>query len=76
MAKSEKKAKKAAAKEGGKAKKVKIPKRIGTVKIPKELRVEGERLIEALQGALKAQATAAAFNALSRITIDTRRRPH
>lgn len=83
MAKSEKKAKKAAkaAKAGKSAnpKKIKIPKEVGGFKIPKELRQEGEKLIEALKGALSAQATAAAFNAISRVKFDidpTRRRPH
>ena len=71
-------AKKAKAAKADKATKFKIPKEIGGVKIPKELRKEGEKLIEAVKGLVSAQATAAAFNALSRIKVDIdgRGRPH
>lgn len=70
MASKEKKAKKA--KKPDKQAKFKIPKDIGGVKIPKELRDEGHKLFEALRGAITAQATAAAFTALSRLN-QTRR---
>ena len=82
MASDSKKARKKAAGAGkaGAKRKFKIPKEIGGVKIPKELRKESEKLIEAVKGLVTAQATAAAFNALSRIKVDIdgrgRGRPH
>lgn len=70
MANKEKKAKRA--KKAEKQAKFKIPKDIGGVKIPKELRDEGHKLFEALRGAITAQATAAAFTALSRLNQNRR----
>lgn len=65
MASKGKKASKA--KSGDKTMKFKVPKDIGGVKIPKELRREGDKLIEAIRYAIASQATAAAFTALSRL---------
>ena len=66
---------KKAAKPNGKAKKVKLkmPKDIGGVKIPKELRREGDKLIDAIRFAITSQATAAAFNALTRLNTRSSR---
>ncbi len=61
MAKDSKKARK-----GGKAKTLKIPKKVGNVKIPKELRREGNGLIDALKGLLATEIAAAAITALAR----------
>jgi hypothetical protein len=71
MAGKDKKA--AKAKAAHKKMKFKVPKDIGGVKIPKELRREGDKLIEAIRFAITSQATAAAFTALSRLT-ETRNR--
>jgi hypothetical protein len=70
MAGKGKKAAKAKAgdnKSSGKKIKFKMPKDVGGVKIPKELRQEGDKLIEAIRFAITSQATAAAFTALSRL---------
>lgn len=70
MAGKGKKAAKAKAddkKSSGKKIKFKMPKDVGGVKIPKELRQEGDNLIEAIRFAITSQATAAAFTALSRL---------
>lgn len=72
MAKKDKKGKKAKDTDARVKVKFKIPKDIGGVKIPKELRAEGEKLFEAIRGAMTAQATAAAFAALARLN-ETRR---
>ena len=53
--------------------KFKVPKDIGGVKIPKELRREGNKLIEAIRFAITSQATAAAFTALSRLNTNPNR---
>lgn len=53
--------------------KFKIPKDVGGVKIPKELRREGDKLIEAIRFAITSQATAAAFTALSRLNTKSNR---
>jgi hypothetical protein len=68
------KGKKAAkAKAADKKVKFKVPKDIGGVKIPKELRREGDKLIEAIRFAVTSQATAAAFTALSRLNTNPNR---
>lgn len=68
------KGKKAAkAKAADKKMKFKVPKDIGGVKIPKELRREGDKLIEAIRFAITSQATAAAFTALSRLNTNPNR---
>ena len=68
------KGKKAAkAKAADKKMKFKVPKDIGGVKIPKELRQEGDKLIEAIRFAITSQATAAAFTALSRLNTKPNR---
>lgn len=68
------KGKKAAkAKAADKKMKLKVPKDIGGVKIPKELRREGDKLIEAIRFAITSQATAAAFTALSRLNTNPNR---
>jgi hypothetical protein len=68
------KSKKAAkAKATDKKVKFKVPKDIGGVKIPKELRREGDKLIEAIRFAITSQATAAAFTALSRLNTNPNR---
>ena len=54
------------ARKGEKAKTLKIPKRVGSIKIPKELRREGNSLIEALKGLLATEIAAAAITALAR----------
>ena len=61
MAKDGKKARKAA-----KPKKLKIPKKVGNIKIPKELRREGNGLIDALKGLLATEIAAAAITAVIR----------
>lgn len=61
MAKDGKKARK-----GAKAKKLKIPKKVGNIKISKELRREGNGLIDALKGLLATEIAAAAITALAR----------
>jgi hypothetical protein len=64
MAKDTKKARK-----GGKAakvKKLKIPKKVGSIKIPRELRREGNGLIDALKGLLATEIAAAAITAIAR----------
>ena len=61
MAKDSKKARK-----GDKTRKLKIPKRVGSIKIPKELRREGNSLIDALKGLLATEIAAAAITALAR----------
>lgn len=61
MAKDSKKSRKA-----GKGKKLKIPKKVGNIKIPKELRREGNGLIDALKGLLATEIAAAAITALAR----------
>lgn len=61
MAKDSKKARK-----GATTKKLKIPKRVGSIKIPKELRREGNGLIAALKGLLATEIAAAAITALAR----------
>jgi hypothetical protein len=53
--------------------KFKVPKDIGGVKIPKELRREGDKLIDAIRFAITSQATAAAFTALSRLNTNPNR---
>jgi hypothetical protein len=76
MAGKGKKAAKAKAddkKSSGKKMKFKVPKDIGGVKIPKELRQEGDKLIEAIRFAIASQATAAAFTALSRLNTNPNR---
>jgi hypothetical protein len=71
MASKSKKASKA--KAADKKVKFKVPKDIGGVKIPKELRREGDKLIEAIRFAITSQATAAAFTALSRLNTNPNR---
>jgi hypothetical protein len=71
MAGKDKKASKAKTNE--KKMKFKVPKDIGGVKIPKELRREGDKLIEAIRFAITSQATAAAFTALSRLNTNPNR---
>ena len=71
MASKGKKASKA--KLSDKKVKFKVPKDIGGVKIPKELRREGNKLIEAIRFAITSQATAAAFTALSRLNTNPNR---
>jgi hypothetical protein len=71
MANKGKKASKA--KAANKKVKFKVPKDIGGVKIPKELRREGDKLIEAIRFAITSQATAAAFTALSRLNTNPNR---
>jgi hypothetical protein len=61
------------AKAADKKVKFKVPKDIGGVKIPKELRREGDKLIEAIRFAITSQATAAAFTALSRLNTNPTR---
>jgi hypothetical protein len=61
------------AKAADKKMKFKVPKDIGGVKIPKELRREGDKLIEAIRFAITSQATAAAFTALSRLNTNPNR---
>lgn len=61
MAKDGKKARK-----GAKAKKLKIPKKVGSIKIPRELRREGNGLIDALKGLLATEIAAAAITAIAR----------
>jgi hypothetical protein len=61
------------AKSSDKKMKFKVPKDIGGVKIPKELRREGDKLIEAIRFAITSQATAAAFTALSRLNTNPNR---
>ena len=60
-------------KSSGKKMKFKVPKDIGGVKIPKALRQEGDKLIEAIRFAITSQATAAAFTALSRLNTNPNR---
>jgi len=68
------KGKKAAkAKAADKKMKFKVPKDVGGVKIPKELRREGDKLIEAIRFAITSQATAAAFTALTRLNTNPNR---
>lgn len=77
MADKSKKAKKAkGTKARDKQTSFKIPKDIGGIKIPKELRDEGQKLIEAIRGAITAQATAAAFTTLSRLHKSQSRERH
>ena len=64
MAKDSKKAPKGGKK--AKAKTLKIPKRVGNIKIPKELRREGNGLIDALKGLLATEIAAAAITAIVR----------
>lgn len=71
--KSKKAAKTAKAKGSARKMKFKVPKDIGGVKIPKELRREGDKLIDAIRFAITSQATAAAFTALSRLNTKPNR---
>lgn len=64
MAKDSKKAPKTGKK--AKPKTLKIPKRVGNIKIPKELRREGNGLIDALKGLLATEIAAAAITAIVR----------
>lgn len=64
MAKDTKKAPKGGKK--AKVKKLKIPKRVGSIKISKELRREGNGLIEALKGLIATEIAAGAITALTR----------
>ena len=64
MAKDSKKARKTD--KAGKTKKLKIPKKVGSIKIPKELRREGNGLIDALKGLLATEIAAAAITAIAR----------
>ena len=64
MAKDGKKARKG--EKAAKPKKLKIPKRVGSIKIPRELRREGDGLIDALKGLLATEIAAAAITALAR----------
>lgn len=70
MANDGKKARKAD--KASKPKKLKIPKKVGSIKIPKELRREGNGLLEALKGLLATEIAAAAITAIAR---SPRRRP-
>lgn len=71
--KSKKTAKAEKAKGSVKKIKLKVPKEIGGVKIPKELRREGDKLIDAIRFAITSQATAAAFTALARLNTKPNR---
>ena len=66
--------KKKAPKRGKDAKtaKLKVPKQVGGVKIPKALRREGDKLIDALKGLIATEIAAAAITALAR---SPRRKP-
>lgn len=64
MAKDTRKARKGS--KAAKVKKLKIPKKVGSIKIPKELRREGNGLIEALKGLLATEIAAAAITAIAR----------
>ena len=64
MAKDSKKAPKGGKK--AKVKKLKIPKQIGGIKIPKELRREGNSLIDALKGLIATEIAAGAITAITR----------
>lgn len=64
MAKTSKKTRKG--EKSFRAKTLKIPKKVGNVKIPKELRREGNGLIDALKGLLATEIAAAAITALAR----------
>ena len=64
MAKDTKKAPKGGKKP--KIKKLKIPRKVGGIKIPKELRREGNSLIEALKGLIATEIAAGAIAALTR----------
>lgn len=67
MAKDGKKARKGDRPEGPKRPKgPKIPKKVGGIKIPKELRREGNGLIDALKGLIATEIAAAAITALAR----------
>ncbi len=67
MAKDGKKARKGDKPAGPKRPKgPKIPKKVGSIKIPKELRREGQGLIDALKGLLATEIAAAAITALAR----------
>ena len=70
MAKDGKKARKA--EKASRPKKLKITKKVGSIKIPKELRREGNGLIDALNGLLATEIAAAAITAIAR---SPRRRP-
>ena len=63
FSKDGKKARKA--EKASKPKKLKIPKKVGSIKIPKELRREGNGLIDALKGLLATEIAAAAITARS-----------
>jgi hypothetical protein len=60
------------ARKDGKAKrkKMKLPKEIGGIKLPKELRKEGNRLISAATALITTQAAAAMIDAASRIRFE------
>jgi hypothetical protein len=64
MAKDSRKARKTD--KAGKTKKLKIPKKVGGIKIPKELRREGNSLIEALKGLIATEIAAGAITAIAR----------
>jgi hypothetical protein len=67
MAKDGKKARKGDKPTGPKRPKgPKIPKKVGSIKIPKELRREGQGLIDALKNLLATEIAAAAITALAR----------
>ncbi len=72
MAKDGKKARKAA--KRAKTATLKIPKKIGNVKIPKELRREGNGLIDALKGLLATEIAAAAITTI--VNRPRERRPN
>lgn len=76
------KAERKAAKTAGGAKKgtlhfsFDIPKEIGTIQVPEELRNEGRKLVEALKGVITAEVTAAAFSALAKSAAKRHNRTH
>lgn len=53
-----------------KRKKLKLPKEIGGVKIPKDVRKEGNRLIEAATALLTTQAAAAMLKAATQVRFE------
>lgn len=81
-AKAEKAERKAAKAAGGATKKgtlhfsFDIPKEIGTIQVPEELRNEGKKLIDALKGVITAEVTAAAFSALAKSAAKRQNRTH
>lgn len=62
-----------AKKKNGKAKTPKLPKRIAGVKVPKELREPGGRLLEAMNNRLLVDAAAAALAAAANRLAEPRR---